>query len=89
MSDVLQTIHTTIGVYLNCQDRSWWKTNGVPARHLEEHIEYNKVFRFGRALFVDGKCVNRGYLSEEDVARIESELEQDPIVLERDTQPYH
>lgn len=55
--------HVTIGVY-NSND---YKINIVKPEHLEGHIEYNKSWRWGRALFVDGVCVYGGYLSEKDV----------------------
>lgn len=54
------TIHTTIGVYPNGD----CKVNGVDSEHLESHIQYNKDFRVGRALFVDGVCVYKGFVDE-------------------------
>ena len=62
VSIMTHEIHTTIGLYHNGQ----YVVNGVLDDHLAGHIEYNKVFRFGRALFVGGKCVYFGYLSEVD-----------------------
>lgn len=56
-------MHVTVGVYKNNE----YKYNIVLERDLENHIEYNKIFRFGRALFVDGKCVHQGYLSDEQI----------------------
>lgn len=56
-------IHHTRGVYNNGE----FKDNGVSAEHLAEHIEYNKTFRFGRALLVDGVVVYNGYLSNEQL----------------------
>ena len=35
------------------------------ASELPEWLDYNKTARFGNALFVDGKCVANGYLSQE------------------------
>lgn len=55
--------HVTVGVY-NSND---YKVNIVKPDHLENHIEYNKFWRFGRALFVDGNCVYEGYLSKEQI----------------------
>jgi len=55
--------HVTIGVYANGDH----VVNIVRPEHLEGHIEYNKVMRFGRALFVDGLCMNKGYLSKDAV----------------------
>lgn len=80
-------IHTTIGVYPK-PDRYLWKINGVAEEHLQAHITYNRNWRPGRALFVDGKCVYPGNVSPDDIARIEAELEADPIVRDRDTAPY-
>lgn len=57
--------HVTVGVY--CNDNDNHKINIVRPEHLESHIEYNKTWRWGRALFVDGVCVNQGYLSDEKV----------------------
>jgi len=55
--------HITIGVYANGDH----VVNIVRPEHLQDHIEYNKVMRFGRALFVDGQCLNKGYLSKDAV----------------------
>ena len=46
----MKKIHHTRGVYANGE----YKDNAVRAEDLESHIEYNKTFRFGRALLVDG-----------------------------------
>lgn len=62
--------HATIGVYSSGN----YKVNVVRPEHLEGHIEYNKVMRFGRGLFVDGKCVNAGYLNKEEVAQWEQKI---------------
>lgn len=78
-------IHTTIGVYNN-GDR---KVNGVPSEDLAAHIRYNTVMRFGRALFLDGLCIYNGCLSWERCKEIEKELAEKPIVMEKDTAPYH
>lgn len=56
-------IYTTVGVYPNGD----YKTNGVSEEYLESHIQYNLDFRPGRAFFVEAKCLNKGYLSEEEV----------------------
>ena len=75
-------IHTTIGVYLN----GYYKINGVREDLLEEHIEYNKVARFGRALLVDSKVVHLGYYKEEDRKTLEDKFKD--IKIDKDTQPY-
>lgn len=78
-------IHTTIGVY---EDHSR-RVNGVEAADLTAHIEYNKIYRWGRALFVDGKCVFQGYLSKEECDAIEKDLAENPVVMTKCTAPYH
>jgi len=77
-------IHHTMGVYNN-GDR---KHNGVSSENLASHIWYNQTMRFGRALFVDGFCLNRGYLTPERVKVIEDELQANPIKMPKDTAPY-
>lgn len=78
-------IHTTIGVYLNGDIR----LNGVKSENLESHINYNKKNRWGRGLFVDGKCVNKGYLSDEQVQFYEKLFKSDSkYTINKDTAPY-
>lgn len=48
--------HLTLGIYANGQ----YKYNVVREEDLENHIEYNKTFRFGRLLYVDGERVYDG-----------------------------
>ncbi len=43
--------HLSVGVYLN----DTFVVNVVKDEHLSSHKEYNKIFRPGRLLFVDGK----------------------------------
>jgi hypothetical protein len=62
--------HHTVGVYNNDE----YKENCVPSGELEQHVQYNIDMRPGRALFVDGKCVHRGYLSEERCKAWEEKL---------------
>jgi len=45
--------HLTLGIYGNGQ----LVYNVVRPEDLESHIEYNKTFRFGRLLYVDGKSI--------------------------------
>lgn len=80
----MSKIRHTRGVYLN----EGYKDNGVSAQNLKLHIEYNTTMRPGRALFVDGKCIHKGYLTDADVKAIEDNLAINPVVMERDTQPY-
>lgn len=78
------TIHHTMGVYLN-GDRVH---NGVTSEHLAQHIDYNQTFRPGRAFFVDGVCLNKGYLTPETVAALIAELQAAPVHMDRITTPY-
>lgn len=60
-------MHLTLGVYANGE----YKFNVVRDEDLEYHIEYNKTFRFGRILYVDGKrvydgCIKPEYLEKYD-----------------------
>lgn len=81
-----QILHTTVGVYKNQSH----KINGVLNCNLTTHIRYNLDFRYGRALFVDGTCVNRGYLSDEEVATWTEKIKSNPaqFIMKKDTQPY-
>jgi hypothetical protein len=75
-------IHHTAGYYANGSR----KTNGVESSGLAEHIKYNLDMRPGRAFFVDGKCHNQGYLTQERCDEIELELKG--VTAEKDTAPY-
>ena len=77
-------IHTTIGVY---SDGSF-KVNGVKSEDLINHIDYNKTFRFGRALIIDGKIEYQGYLSKEDLEKIIKEKNLANIKITSCTAPY-
>jgi len=77
-------IHHTMGVY-NDGSR---KHNGVASEDLASHIWYNLNLRPGRALFVDGFCLNEGYLSKERCEAIESELKAKPVIMQKCTVPY-
>ena len=74
-------IHTTVGVY---NDKTY-KVNGVKSEHLAEHIKYNLDLRPGRALVVDGQCLNGGYIGEEEALKIASKVEPRTECSE----PYH
>ena len=76
-------MHVTVGVYMNGQ----YKYNIVRDEDLENHIKYNKIFRFGRGLFVDGKCVNQGYLSGEQVRNWERRTSEMEFNISHDTRP--
>lgn len=75
-------IHHTAGVYSNDS----FKTNGVSEEFLAGHTEYNLTMRPGRGFFVDGKCVHKGYLTDEQVAKFEEKFKDSKAT--RDTQPY-
>lgn len=62
--------HTSVGVYKNLD----YESNCVCSNELEQHIEYNKTMRFGRALLIDGKVVYKGYFSEEDIPMLEEKF---------------
>jgi len=76
--------HVTVGVY----NSEKFKVNIVRPEHLEGHIEYNKVMRFGRALFVDGVCVNKGYLSDELITTWTKKIAEMQFNKSKSTEPY-
>jgi hypothetical protein len=53
--------HVSLAVYPN-MDFVW---NVVADEHLEEYVTYNKTFRPGRLLYVDGKRVHGGCIYEQ------------------------
>ena len=75
-------IHTTVGVYNNDSQ----KTNGVKSEDLAGHIWYNLNLRPGRAFFVDGYCLNKGYLDDERIEKLKEELKL--IKVDKCTAPY-
>lgn len=77
-------MHVTVGVYKNND----YKYNIVRDEDLENHIEYNKIFRFGRGLFLDGKCIHKGYLSDEQVKIWESKISSMEFNMNTNTRPY-
>ena len=76
--------HVTVGVYQN----GVYKHNIVRDEDLLSHIEYNKTFRFGRGLFVDGVCVNQGYLSGEQVRNWTRRIREMTFDTSKPTIPY-
>jgi hypothetical protein len=63
--------------------------NGVQFDKLAEHIKYNINNRIGRALFLDGVCIFRGYLSQETVEKFEKSIKNDSrFIAVKDTAPY-
>lgn len=79
-----QKIHWCVGIYSSLEEIH----NGVLDIHLDDHVKYNKLYRPGRALFVDGKCVYSGYLKKDDCIRIENELLKKSIQFDKPTIPY-
>ena len=77
-------IYTTIGVYCDGS----YKVNGVEEADIRTHVEYNKVFRFGRALIVDGEIVNLGYFKKEALEKIIKEKGLGEIRKTSCTAPY-
>ena len=77
-------MHLTVGVYMNGQ----YKYNVVRDEDLEDHIEYNKTFRWGRGFFVDGKCIHQGYLSGEQVRNWTKRISEMDIDMSKPTIPY-
>ena len=77
-------IITTVGIY---PDGSF-KLNGVAPEHLESHIKYNKEWRFGRALVVDGKIEYSGYLKDEDIIAVMKKHNLYERKFNRCTAPY-
>lgn len=77
-------IHHTVGVYSD-GSRKW---NGVTSENIAGHIYYNLNMRPGRAFFVDGLCLNKGYLTPERCKEIEKELQDAAFRPTRDTAPY-
>lgn len=84
LSKEISMVHHTVGVYPNGD----MKQNGVIHENLEEHIEYNIKFRFGRALFVDGKCVYPGFVNDSTLKEATIKIACLPKIT-HDTQPYH
>lgn len=79
-----QKIHHVMAVYPN-GDRIH---NGVHSDHLDGHLKYNKLFRPGRAVFVNGKCVFQGHLTKQTCSAIEQELQKTPVLMRNITIPY-
>ena len=93
MSDYLQNnipgesekIYTTIGVYSNGD----LKINGVEVANFKKHVDYNLKMRPGRAFFVDGVCINKGCLDEEEVSEYTRLFNSDTKYLRtKDSKPY-
>jgi len=53
----------------------------------EEKDEF--LNRFGRALFVDGKCVHNGFLTDEKIKDFEDRIKNENLKQDVCTVPYH
>ena len=51
-------------------------------------MNYNVQNRPGRALFIEGVCFNKGYLTTEEVLNVEAELREKDIQMFKITKPY-
>ncbi len=56
--------HLTLGIYPNYS----YKYNVVRDEDLENHIIYNRTFRPGRLLYIDGKRIYNGLIKQEFLA---------------------
>lgn len=85
-------VHTTIGVYPNWDGLgdNGYKINGVDPVDLQGHIVYNLNYRFGRALFLDGKCIYQGGISDVAVTFWEKLIQDNPgkFTKQEVTKPY-
>lgn len=70
-----KVFHNTVHVYGNDD----YRHHCVPDFELEGMLEYNTTMRFGRAIFVDGKCVWEGYLDAERIAQWEEKIRGWPM----------
>lgn len=78
-------IHTTIGLYPDLS----YKINGVREDLLKQHIKYNITNRFGRALFLDGKCIYKGIGFTPEILKIHEQLfKNSKYIITKDTAPY-
>lgn len=77
-------LHTTIGLYPDLT----FKMNGVHPEHLTGHVQFNKKFRPGRTLFVDGVCVHNGGIPDEVIKIHEQLFKSDKYKMKKSTVPY-
>lgn len=80
--------HLTLGVYLSGD----YTYNVVREEDLEEHIQFNKIFRPSRLLYVDGQRVYNGVIKEEALSKYdkiaEEFYERYNVDMSRPTIPY-
>lgn len=79
-------VYTTLALYPNGE----FKINGVKQHNIVNHVAYNLLFRPGRALFVQGKCIYKGFNnSNESINEVEQMFIQKKIAFcDKDTAPY-
>lgn len=77
-------IHTTIGLYADGS----FKMNGVKPEHLKDHVEYNKTYRAGRTLFVDGKLIHKGCHNNEQIKDFQKRIKRENLKADNCTAPY-
>ena len=78
-------IYSTIGVYPDGEK----KFNGVASQDLGSHIVYNINNRPGRALFLEGRCIYRGFLDSETISKLEKEFSETPHKPNSVSESYH
>ena len=71
--DVSMKQHCCVRVYANLDRVVEWRD----ATRLPGWLEYNSVYRFGNALFVDGECKRTGYLSAEKCEELAAGIRQE------------
>jgi len=77
--------HISVGVYASGNH----VVNIVRDEHIIDHIEYNKLMRPGRALFVNGECLNTGYLNSEEVKKWKDKIKGINIDSSIASEKYH
>lgn len=77
-------IHHSRRVYYNGD----YVDNFVYAKHLEDHINYNKTYRPGCGLIIDGEFVNDGYLDPARKLNALLVLNNNPVKIQQPKPPY-
>ncbi len=60
-----------------------WTVRHIDIEKLGEQIEYDKKWRWGQSLFVDGKCVHvteMGYHTKEQIEQLEKEIKESYLI---------
>lgn len=77
-------IWTTIGVYYNGE----YKINGVLPEDLAGHIQYNIKNRPGRALFLNGECIYRGYYTWQEAIELQKKFDNQEFAATKISNEY-